>query len=86
MNNARRKRIQQAIEMLNNMPLQEVKEIISEVAEEEREVADNLAESFPGTEKADAAEEAAGQLETAVDALDGLDIDDIVGELEGALG
>ena len=85
MNKDRRKRINRAITMLNEVPWQEITEIVQEVAEEERESADSLAENFPGTDRAERSDEAASQLESVQGDLEMVDIGNLVMELEGAI-
>jgi len=60
MNNARREKARQIVEELSGL-IEEVNILF----EEEREVADNLEEHFPGSDKAEESEAAADALEEA---------------------
>ena len=74
MNKGRRAELDKAIELLTTAG-----EIIVRCAEEEREYYDNMAENLQGSERGQKADEAAG-------ALEGVDIDSIIGEIEEAKG
>lgn len=68
---------------------EKIKEEVRQLAEEEREKADNMFERFSGTEKYDALDEAASSLEDAADSLEGIESgdspDDIMNTIEDAL-
>lgn len=65
MNATRRKRIQEAIEQLD-----ELKTIIEELHDEEQEAYDNLPESFQESERGEAMEAAAGNLDSAMSSME----------------
>ena len=76
MNADRRRRLRGALNALGD-----VRAIVQDVAEEEREAADNLMEYFEGTEKAEAAEASADLCEAAAASFDETD-----GAITEALG
>lgn len=75
MNAARRRRIQKVLEGLG-----ELRAEVALLGEEEREAADNLADSFPAAPRLDGMEEAATILETAEGTLE-----EVATELEEAM-
>lgn len=74
MNKQRRKRITEAMELL-----QQAQAIIEEVKDEEQDAFDNLPEGLQGSERGEAMEEAISNLEEAYD-----NMDDIISSLEAA--
>jgi methyl-accepting chemotaxis protein len=85
MNKDRRERLQEALDKLNNMDINGVTELVRDVADEEREVADNMEEHFPGTERAETTGETAGELEEVADSLEQIDFDAVIQQIEGAI-
>jgi hypothetical protein len=83
MNAKRRKRIDKAANLLRDCVenLVEAKNILGEVAGEERDYYDNMS---VGGDKAEQAERAAEALEEVYTALEEFDADDLVGKLEEA--
>jgi hypothetical protein len=83
MNAKRRKRIDKAANLLRDCVenLVEAKNILGEVAGEERDYYDNMS---VGGDKAEQAERAAETLEEVYTALEEFDADDLVGKLEEA--
>lgn len=76
MNNARRKRISNIADALN-----ELKDQIDELHSEEEEVLDNIPESLQGTERYKIAENAVDMLESASSGLE--DVISFLGDAEG---
>ena len=74
MNNARRKRLDEAIEFLN-----QAKEIIEDCASEEEEYRDNMPENLQSSEKYENADSACDNLNSAMDS-----IDEIISNIEEA--
>ena len=74
MNNARRKRLDEAIELLN-----QAKEIIEDCASEEEEYRDNMPENLQSSEKYENADSACDNLNSAMDS-----IDEIISNIEEA--
>jgi formiminotetrahydrofolate cyclodeaminase len=67
MNKLRRKAINKLYEQL-----EEIREAITEIAEEEEEAFNNIPESLEGTERYEAAEAANDNLQSALDSFDEL--------------
>jgi poly-gamma-glutamate capsule biosynthesis protein CapA/YwtB (metallophosphatase superfamily) len=65
MNNERRKEINRAIGLI-----EEAKSILETVRDEEQEAYDNLSESLQSSERGEAMENAASELDQAIDGLD----------------
>lgn len=86
MNKQRRADIAQAISHLESAKeaLDAARELLDNAATEEREYYDNMPESLQGGDKGTQADAAATVLEEARDKIDELDIESLVGELEGA--
>lgn len=73
MNKARRKEIARAIELM-----EQAREILEAVMEEEQEAFDNLPENLQSSERGEAMEEYISTLEDSIDALDTDELQDIV--------
>lgn len=86
MNAARRKQIDKAANLLRDCvdKIAEAKDIITDVANEEREYVDNMSDNLRGGEKGERAERAAEALEEVQNSLDEFNPDDLVGSLEAA--
>lgn len=87
MNKERRKQLQEAIEKINSMSdiLEEIKSIIESCRYDEEEYRDNMPENLQGSEKYEKAENAIGSLDEAYDALDDIDVDEIISSIEEAM-
>jgi len=75
MNAQRRKKLNEALEMLDS-----VKVIIEECLSEEQDSFDNLPEGIQYSERGEKMENAIGSLESAIDSLD-----EMVGEINNAI-
>lgn len=86
MNKDRRKEIAKAVALLQPIigQLEEIKSIIETVAQEERDYHDNMPENMQSGENGERADQAASDLEEVQSALEELDIEDLIGKLEGA--
>lgn len=86
MNNDRRKQIDKAIGLLQQLAplLDEAKSLVEDIATGEREYYDNMPENMQNSDKGQDADTAASSLEEAQSSLEELDIDDIVSKLEEA--
>ena len=73
MNKIRRKEIAQAIELM-----EQAREILEAVADEEQEAFDSLPENFQNSERGEAMEQYIGMLEEAVENLDTDELQEIV--------
>ncbi len=85
MNAARRKIIDQIIALLEEIKpkLEDAKSMTETLADEEREAYDNMPEGLQRSEKGEASDNAATQLEEVKDALE-IDIDDLISKLNDA--
>jgi flagellar biosynthesis chaperone FliJ len=86
MNAKRRKQIDKAANLLRDCVenLVEAKNILGEVAGEERDYYDNMSDNLRCGERGEQAERAAEALEEVYTALEEFDADDLVGKLEEA--
>lgn len=86
MNNDRRKRIRAELTNLEKAMglLSDIKSALEDIRDEEQEAYDNMPESFQNGDKGEAAQAAIGELDSAIDALDGALDGDPVGSLESA--
>jgi hypothetical protein len=86
MNKERRKKIERAIALLQEIAPRwdEVKSIAEETGNEEREYYDNMAENLQGSDKGQQADNAATQLEEVANEIDTCDIDELITKLEDA--
>ena len=73
MNKIRRKEIARAIELM-----EQAREILESVMDEEQEAFDNLPESIQGSERGEAMEECIYTIEEAIEALDTDELQEIV--------
>lgn len=88
MNAARRKEISAIIDLVEKIKdaFNTATGEIERVAGEERDYYDNMSENLQGGDKGTAASEAADELEEAHNALNELDLDDIISKLDNAKG
>lgn len=88
MNKERRKRIDKAIEEVNQLQevLEELHQIVEVIRDEEQEYLENIPENLQGSERYETAENAVESLENAVDWFDGVDIDELISALEESKG
>lgn len=86
MNKDRRKEISKIVGLLQeiSVKLDEAKLIVEQVAQEEREFYDNMPENMQSGDNGQKADQAASDLEEVQSTLENIDIDDLVGRLEGA--
>lgn len=86
MNNGRRKEIQSIVDQLEK--LEELRDSLEDeverIRDEEQEYLDNMPESFQGSDKGYAAEQAIGYLDEAVSILEDVNVDDLKSSLESA--
>ena len=87
MNKSQRKEIDKIILELETLreQMDDIKSRIETLKDEEQEKFDNLTEALQQNEKGQAIEAATNALETAFDAIDGFDFDDITSSLEEAV-
>jgi flagellar biosynthesis chaperone FliJ len=85
-NNQRRKELARAVELLSQMVdlHSEAASIITDAAGEEREYYDNMSESLQQGERGERANEAADRLEEIASALDGIDLQQFITDIEEA--
>ena len=86
MNKQRRKGIDQIINMLENIDLEEIKDSIQDIIDEEQETFDDMPENLQQSERAEAMEDAINSLEEAQSDLDGDIMQDIIDLLNQAKG
>lgn len=86
MNKERRKEINALAAKLEELAglLTDIKDSVESIRDEEQEYFDNMPESLQGGDRGMVAEEAASNLEQAMDALEDIDLDSIVSYLEEA--
>lgn len=88
MNNARRKELNKAIEILNTLSAQiyDAKDIVETCRDEEEEYRDNMPENLQGSVKYEMAEIACERLDEAYDYLEEVEekIDEILSNIEEA--
>lgn len=86
MNANRRRAIEECIAKINDAEyiIGEMRDVIESIRDDEEEAHDNLPESLQDSEKGEAMQEAIGNLESALDSIEGLDFDDIIGALQDA--
>lgn len=86
MNNDRRKQLKKLEDLLNELETlrSTAEEMADELASEEREYYDNMPESLQGSEKGEQADAAATALEEVRDALQELDVSDLLSKVEDA--
>lgn len=86
MNKERRKLIQSAISEMEELRsrIETIQSLLAEAKDGEEEYRDNMPESLQSSEKYGRAETAVNNLETVADALNEIDIDDFIGQLEEA--
>lgn len=87
MNNARRKAIREIVKKLETIEEEIcfVKENTETLKDEEEEYLENIPENFQNSERYEKAEDAFCNLESAIDLLDCLDIDEIIKYLEESM-
>ena len=87
MNNARRKKINNIIEKGSDIVelLEEIKAAIEEVKDEEQDYLDNIPENLQNSEKYELADNAVQSLESALDWIDNIDIEELNGYLEESI-
>jgi hypothetical protein len=86
MNKQRRKGIDQIINMLENIDLEEIKDSIQDIIDEEQQTFDDMPENLQQSERAEAMEDAINSLEEAQSDLDGDIMQDIIDLLNQAKG
>ena len=86
MNKQRRKGIDQIINMLENIDLEEIKDSIQDIIDEEQQTFDDMPENLQQSERAEAMEDAINSLEEAQTDLDGDIMQDIIDLLNQAKG
>jgi len=86
MNDARRKELKKATELLSGIEAayNEAKELIESAKDGEREYADNMPENMKSGERGEQAESAADALEEAFDAMEQFDLSDVISKIEEA--
>ncbi len=86
MNNARRKQIEKAMDLLEKIKddFAEAFAIIEQVSDEERESYDNMPESLQSSDRGYQSEAACDALEEVKGNMEGLDLDDAISTLERA--
>lgn len=84
MNNARRKQIAEIIGKLQEIDIESLASEIRNLADEEQAAFDNMPESLQQSDRGQQSEAAADALSEAAEALEGFDINEIVGYLETA--
>jgi uncharacterized protein YukE len=86
MNKERRKKIDEAMNILEGLAdaLNNARDLIREAGEEEQEAFDNLSENLQGAERGQTMEQAASELSEIADALEEIDISDLVTRLDEA--
>lgn len=86
MNAARRKQIAEAIADLEKLTgaLEDVKNLIESIRDDEQEAFDAMPESLQSSERGEASQEAINNLEEAVSAFDSFDVEQIVTQLSDA--
>lgn len=84
MNKERRKQINEAADLFAKAyaMIEDVKSILQEALDEEQEYYDNMPEGLQGGDKGDMAQSAISALESAIDAMEGLD--DVQGYIDEA--
>lgn len=88
MNNARRKELNKAIEILNTFSekIYDAKDIVETCKDEEEEYRDNMPENLQGSEKYSLADEACDNLEQAYEYLEEMEekVNEIISSIENA--
>jgi hypothetical protein len=84
MNRERRKAIAAVIERVRALDLESLASAVREIADEEQEAFDGLAEGFQAGERGEVMQAAISTLERVCDALESCDLDDVVSSLEEA--
>lgn len=88
MNNARRKELNKAIEILNTFSekIYDAKDIVETCKDEEEEYRDNMPENLQGSEKYSLADEACDNLAQAYEYLEEMEekVDEIISSIENA--
>lgn len=84
MNNVRRKEIKRIISRFDDLSglIEELKENISSVMDEEQESFDNLPEGLQCSERGEKMESAIESLQSAIDSLEEIDLEEITSYLE----
>lgn len=87
MNNARRKEITKALNDLSALAgqLEDVKSALESARDDEQEYRDNMPESLQQSEKAENADAAIQALDAIIDPLNDLDVESLIGDVEGCL-
>ena len=86
MNKQRRKDINQVINLLENIDLEEIKDSIQMIIDDEQQSLDDLPENLQQSERADTMQEAIDSLEQAQSDLEGDIMQDIIDYLNEAKG
>ena len=84
MNKARRASLKLALSKIETLTayIEEIKEDLQSVLDEEEEAYENLPESIQGSEKGEQMQEYIEALEAAIDSLDEFDIDELYTSIE----
>ena len=86
MNKQRRKGIDQIINMLENIDLEEIKDSIQDIIDEEQQTFDDMPENLQQSERAEAMEDAINSLEEAREDCDGDIVQNVIDLLNQAKG
>jgi hypothetical protein len=86
MNKQRRKDIDQVINLLENIDLEEIKDSIQMIVDDEQQCLEDLPENLQESERADTMQEAIDSLEQAQSDLEGDILQDIIDYLNEAKG
>lgn len=87
MNNGRRKEIRDVLQKIEDLSglIEEIKTDIEFIQEEEQGCLDNIPENLQGSERYERAETAVENLQSAVDILEELDIEQLTEHMETAM-
>ncbi len=88
MNKDRRNKLGRAIDLINELrdKMEEIKSIVTEGAEAEREYYDNMPDGLKNGDKGSNADNAATQLEEVQNSFEEFDLDELIGKIDDARG